>query len=253
MRSRNAPQPLRVASYSSGGSVPCCSTSISVRPSPRSRRTTTTSSCGASPGWSLIVSTSRSGGSTSTYSPFQRISWPPWNIVARHAPPGRTSIATVSSGISASGPPNQSANAAGSVHSRHTRSRGAGRTRVIVRPRRRSGAGSAIEPLFQRVEAGVPEAAVALEPLGGIAHRRAAQSRRAQLRGPPALDQAGALEDAQVLGDGLQRDRERRGELVHRGLALDEPREDRPPGRVGQGGEGRAELVGRSGHIQAIA
>ena len=45
--------------------------------------------------------------------------------MARQVPPGRTSIATVSSGISASDPPNQSANASGSVHSRQTRARGA--------------------------------------------------------------------------------------------------------------------------------
>ena len=49
------------------------------------------------PGASEIVKTSRAGGSTSTYSPVQRISRRsgPENIVARHAPPGRTSIATV--------------------------------------------------------------------------------------------------------------------------------------------------------------
>ena len=37
---------------------------------------------------------------------------------------------TVETGTSASGPPNQSANRSGSVHSLHTRSRGASKTRV---------------------------------------------------------------------------------------------------------------------------
>src|SRR3954462_14173272 len=120
-------------------------------------------------------------------------------MLARHAPPGRTSIAIVSSGTSASGPPNQSANASGSVHSRQTRSGGASKTRVIVRPSRRGfGAGSAIEAPLQRVEALLPEAAVALEPLRRVAQRRAAQPRRAQLGRAAALDQARALEHAQV-------------------------------------------------------
>src|SRR5207253_1429813 len=103
---------------------------------PRSVRTTHTSSYLSSPGWSEIVNTSRSGSATSRYSPFHWISrWPGLaNIVARHAPPGLTSIETVESGTSDSGPPNQSAKRAGSVHSFHTRSRGASNTRLIVIP-----------------------------------------------------------------------------------------------------------------------
>ena len=83
-----------------------------------------------------MVKTSRSGAATSWYSPVQRISWRlgPQNIVARQAPPGRTSIETVESGISHSTPPNQSAKRSGSVHSRQTRSRGAAKTRVVVKP-----------------------------------------------------------------------------------------------------------------------
>src|SRR3954471_11224992 len=116
-------------------------------------------------------------------------------MLARHAPPGRTSIATLSSGTSASGPPNQSANASGSVHSRQTRSRGASRTRVIVQP----GRPSLTEPPLHGVKALLPEAAVGLEPLGRVGQRRTAQARRAQLRGAAAFDQAGALEDAEML------------------------------------------------------
>src|SRR5207248_1852589 len=50
------------------------------------------------------------------------------SIVARQAPPGRTSIEIVSSGTLLSGPPNQSANASGRVHSSQTRSRVASKT-----------------------------------------------------------------------------------------------------------------------------
>src|SRR5207249_4903122 len=58
----------------------------------------------------------------------------PANIVARHAPPALTSIETVETGTSAAPPPYQSAKRSGSVHSFHTTSRGASKTRVIVIP-----------------------------------------------------------------------------------------------------------------------
>ena len=75
------------------------------------------------------------------------------NIVARHEPPGLTSIETVDSGTSASVPPNQSAKRSGSVHSRHTRSRGASKTRVIVMPAQPC----RLQALVEAVEASLPE------------------------------------------------------------------------------------------------
>jgi hypothetical protein len=82
------------------------------------------------------VNTSRSGSATSRYSPFHRLSRAPGleNIVSLNVPPGRTSIETDESGTSESGPPNQSAKRSGSVHSFHTRSRGASNTRVTRIP-----------------------------------------------------------------------------------------------------------------------
>ena len=53
----------------------------------------------------------------------------------------------------------------------------------------------------------------------------------------------GALEDAKVLGDGLNRNRKRLREFVDGRLAGGEPLEDRPPRRIPQRGEGRAQLV----------
>src|SRR2546428_1340241 len=159
---------------------PRCSNSISVRPSPRSLRTTVTSSY-SSPGWSETVNTSRSGSTTSWYSPFHRISRRsgPQNIVARHEPPGRTSIETVVSGTSHSLAPNQSAKGSGSVHSFHTRSRGASKTRVIVILPEATVSGvrgsamlglslGRLQTLVEAVEAFLPEQAVALEPFDGL-------------------------------------------------------------------------------------
>src|SRR5687768_3443456 len=220
---------------------PRCSKRISVRPSPRSASTTVTSSYRSSSGRSENVSTSRAGSSTSRNSPRQRISRRsgPAYIVALHAPPGLTSIETLSSGTSDSLPPNQSANAAGSVHSLQTPSRGESKTRVTVKP------WSAIaQPLLHAVEAYVPEAAVPLQPLRCVPERLAAQPRRPQLRGAGALDETGALEHAQVLRDGLDAHRERLRQLADRRLAVGQAREDRAARRVGERGEGPAELVG---------
>src|SRR5512133_4060271 len=226
---------------------PRCSKRISVRPSPRSVRSTLTSSSWSSPGWEVIVKIRRSGAVTSWYRPRQRLSRRagPQYTVARQAPPGRTSIETVESGTSHSTPPNQSAKQAGSVHSRHTRSRAAARTRVVVKPPVPNGAGSVIcsQPFVHAVEASLPEGAVVIEPFGRVLQRHRAQARGAQLRGAPPFDQAGALEHAQVLADRLGAHRERRRQLVDGGLALHEAREDRPPRGIGERGERRAELV----------
>src|SRR6516165_10349092 len=125
-----------------------------------------------------MVKTSRSGAVTSWYSPVHRIMRRsgPQNIVARQAPPGRTSIETVESGTSQSTPPNQSAKLSGSVHSRQTRSRGAAKTRVVVKPPVPYGSASAIvsQPLIHAIEATLPERAVAVEPVRGVLQRHRA-------------------------------------------------------------------------------
>lgn len=89
----------------------------------------------------------------------------------------------VEMGTSDSGPPNQSANGSGSVHSPHTRSRGASNTRVIlIRWFLVSGVGGSDMPaplrlgpplrgsqaLVQAIEAAFPEPAVGVEPLDDV-------------------------------------------------------------------------------------
>src|SRR5262249_61673444 len=137
---------------------------------------------GWSPGGSETARTSRSGGSTSRNSPCQSILRRPGsaNIVSRHEPPGRTSIDTVSSGISDSAPPNQSAKRSGSVHSCQTRSRGAAKTRVIAIL-----ASVTTQPPVEVVEAVLPQG---FEPVRRAFERTAAQPRRPQLRVAQPLD-----------------------------------------------------------------
>src|SRR5262245_40838521 len=142
--------------------------------------------------------------------------------------------------MSPSAPPNQSANAAASVHSRHTRPRGAAKTRVSLRPASPKVSGSSIahpllcrpQALVEALEARLPEGAVALEPVRGVAERRAGEASGPQLCRPTSCDEARALEHLEVLRDRLHADGERRGELGDGGVALAQPREDCPPRRV---------------------
>src|SRR5581483_1304596 len=205
IRSKNFPQPWVARSYSSGVIEPRCSNSISVRPSPRSVSTTLTSSKASSPGWSVTVKTSRSGGSTSRYSPLQSIRRRSGgaNIVSRHPPPGRTSIDTLESGTWHSGPPYQSAKLSGSVHSLHTRSRGASNTRVILIPYSLAPAaeGSLIascillgaNALVKPIKTCLPEPLVETEPINNVLQRLNTQSRQTQLCQAPAYDQPHTL------------------------------------------------------------
>src|SRR5918995_608802 len=255
MRSKKDDHPSPARSYCSGDMRPRCSKCISVRPSPRSVRTTLTSSYASSPDWSDIVSTSRSGSTTSRYSPFHWISPRAACMVRRQEPPCLTSIETLDSGTSNSVPPNQSAKRSGSVHSFHTRSRDASNTRVIVIPASAAAPGvpgsatrgsllGRSQAGLELVEAALPEGTVTLQPLDRVLERCPLQPRRPKLRRPAPGDQSRALQHLAVVGDCLRADRERLGQLVHRRLALGESPQDRPPRRVGEGREGVRELVG---------
>src|SRR5437867_7866853 len=153
-------------------------------------------------------------------------------------------MATVSRGTSESGPPNQSANAWASVHSFQTVSRGASNTRVIAMP---YSAIVTLQPLLHPVEAALPEAAVALEPVRRVLQRRRAQSRGTALRRTATLDQACPLEHSKMLRDRLDADRERLGQLVHRRVTVAEPLEDCAPGWIGERCERGAEAI--RGHL----
>ena len=68
---------------------------------------------------------------------------------------------------------------------------------------------------------------------------------RSPLRLATARDQTGLLEKLEVLGDRGKRHVERLGQLRDRRLAGPQAGEDRPAGRIGEGGEDGAESVGR--------
>lgn len=57
----------------------------------------------------------------------------------------------------------------------------------------------------------------------------------------PLADKPGSFEDPDVFGDRLQADSERLGQFIYRRVAHREASDDRPPGRIGQSGEGGVE------------
>ena len=86
------------------------------------------------------------------------------------------------------------------------------------------------------------------EPVGRVLQRAGFQTDRAPLGLAAAGDEARLFENFQVFGDRRQTHRERLGELGDRGFAGDQPREDRPAGRVSERGESVAQVF----HIKPI-
>jgi len=75
-------------------------------------------------------------------------------------------------------------------------------------------------------------------PSVGIApSKRRIERARSELRSVTSHDQAGSLQDLDVLRDRREGHLERLGEFVHIGCALREARKNRSPRRVGQCGE----------------
>src|ERR1051326_3429725 len=180
-------------------------------------------------------------------------------MTKRQAPPGRTSI-SCSVFVKPFGP-HQCTTCCGSVHIRHTSSRGASNTRVAVISFVAAAALAAAmsfllvllflfqlaEVVVEAVERLLPKLFVMLDPVGGLFERRRREVAAAPLRVAAAGDEAGALEHLQMLRDRWEAHVERRGDLRDRRLAGREVRQDRPPGRIGERRERIAELV--VGHL----
>ena len=102
-----------------------------------------------------------------------------------------------------------------------------------------------LEQGVEALEARLTELAVVLQPAGGVGSGWRLEPAGAALGVAAARDQAGVLQHLEVLGDRGLAHLERLGELLDRGLAQREPREDRPSRRVGKSGEGGVELMSR--------
>src|SRR5437660_848241 len=83
--------------------------------------------------------------------------------------------------------------------------------------------------------------AIALDPVRDVLEPGWLESARAPLRPPPLRDEPGLLQHFEVLGYRRQAELERLGELQHRRLTVGKAGQDRPPRRVGERLESRAE------------
>lgn len=95
-----------------------------------------------------------------------------------------------------------------------------------------------MEILGEGVELPLPKAAVAGDPGGGVLHRARRQPAPAHPALAAAVDQPGALQHAQVLGDRGEGNTERLSQRCDGGLAGGEAGQDRAARGVGQRAEG---------------
>src|SRR3954452_3203751 len=96
----------------------------------------------------------------------------------------------------------------------------------------------------ESVHAGLPGALARLHPVDRLVEGVGLHAARPQLGVAAARDQSGALEHLEVARDRRQAHRERLRQLADGRLALRQAGQDRAARRVGERGEGEAELVG---------
>src|SRR5579862_5824453 len=145
---------------------------------------------------------------------------------------------------------------AGSVHTFHTSSRGASKTREITN----SCSVDGVEGLFsatmipllflqlmqiivQPIETLLPETTVLPHPIGNLL-----EPLRLKPAGPPlslaaARNQAGAFEHLEMFGDSRQTHFERLRQLRYRRFAAGKPRKNRAPCGIGECRKGGAQMI----------
>src|SRR5258708_6635579 len=97
---------------------------------------------------------------------------------------------------------------------------------------------------YSEVEAVLPERAITLDPLRDTPKRSCLKPARPPLCLAAAADQAGPFENLEMLRDRGWADRERVGQLFHRGLAQCETRQNRAARWVRESCKGGAERIG---------
>src|SRR5215831_12344612 len=218
------------------------------------------------------VRTVPSGDGSPWKTPWKPCSWPSSLCTKRHLPPSRTSF-SLTVMVYWRGP-SHCCSSSGSVYARYTRSRGASNSQVmmicgmpgsavicvlaiVVSSRRGRPTAAAVvcrfplrcrklqcrEQLVEPLVALVPEPLVARQPGGYLAERLGLQVAEPGGGALGPRQQARPLQHLQVPGDRWLGHAERRGELRDRRVALGQPGQDRPPGRIRERPEHQADLV----------
>jgi hypothetical protein len=97
-----------------------------------------------------------------------------------------------------------------------------------------------LQIVIESIQAGFPDVAVTLGPVRHLFERACINPARPPLGLAPSRNQAGALEHPQVLRDRGHAHVERFGELGDRAFTGYQPRQNRSPCRIRQGGKGGA-------------
>src|SRR6266849_5746342 len=175
----------------------------------------------------------------------------------RMAPPGRASNSQT--GFVNPCGPHHRATRFGSVQALNTSSRGTSKTLVSTNSCSSFAMMFPVAMLFllflyvaqiviQTIQALRPEPLVVRHPIGDILERRGRDPARPPLRLAATCNQTGVFQHLEVPGDGGHAHGKGRRQLCDRGLAGGQTREDGAASRVGESGEGGAEVVRRQGH-----
>ena len=103
-----------------------------------------------------------------------------------------------------------------------------------------------VEQCLKTLHPARPEPLARLQPVRGFGQWPRIQAQVMVAARAPAYDEAGALQDADVLGDRIERDVERLGQLRDPRLAGGEALQDLPAGLVREGHQGVVEVHGRN-------
>jgi len=95
----------------------------------------------------------------------------------------------------------------------------------------------------QAIEASVPEALIAFEPLEDISEGSGLEVAGAPLRLSATRNQARGFQHLQVLGNGRKAHVIRLGQLSHGGVAIRQSGKDSTPRGIAESEQGRAETV----------
>jgi hypothetical protein len=100
-----------------------------------------------------------------------------------------------------------------------------------------------LQIVIQALEAALPVLAIGLHPRSNLLQRFGLEPAGSPLRLATLADQPRVLQHLEMLGDGGEAEGKRLRQLVDGCLALSEPRQDGPPGGIGEGSEGGAQVI----------
>src|SRR5437867_985494 len=237
-----------------------------VLPPTSSKVAVSTRTCPGIPSYSKVP-TSRLGGTTSRYSPWNPYSFPSASrCTNRQRPPGRTSI--LSTTVEYRLGPHHLGISFGSVHAFHTSSRGASNVCVVTSSRSDFLTNLLLAGMFvfllsscitdffqvfvQSGEAVLPQDAVSREPTERRAQRSGVDLASVHAAFGFDLQQARILEHVQMPRDGWQAHIVRLGEFADDCVTAGQLFQNRPANRMGQRREDGVQVEGYRGSINHL-